>query len=400
MNESMLLNKSLSDYGTRYYRLMNGTYCYRVSPNENYIVKKLKHKNDYLREMSNLLNLKHPNIIKLLDIYLEPKIKLVFEKLDTNLYSYISTSKLSIDLIQSYAYQLLRAVNYCHDNNILHRDIKTKNIVIDKEGILKLIDFGSSIIIDEDYITESLPLTCPIVTLWYRSPEQLLGINKYSFPLDMWAVGCVIAEMLNGRPIFPGSDEKETLSLIFNVLGTPDSDLWPDHKLNSAPKSSTIDKTSYNIPLIQNLLSLNPKKRMSAKEALKSDFFDNIRNRIEKVIPFSEKDSDPIKTVGVSRWIYLELEKHIKKLQLHVKTLNLSLRILSNYLTYHGEPANMDTYMKIVLAALYLANDYNAKDFELTLDDNLCEYLKISSDEFKEIKNKLLKDINYNVYPI
>ena len=152
-----------------------------------------------IREISLLKQLQHPNIVKLFDvIHTERKLTLVFEYLDQDLKKYIDSlndsNNLDISIIKSFLYQLLLGINFCHQNRVLHRDLKPQNLLINLNGELKLADFGLA----RAFGIPVRNYTHEVVTLWYRSPDVLLGSRKYSTQVDMWSVGCIFAEMLNG----------------------------------------------------------------------------------------------------------------------------------------------------------------------------------------------------------
>lgn len=121
-------------------------------------------------------------------------------------------------------YQLLRGLAFCHSHNVLHRDLKPQNLLINKNGELKLADFGLA-------RAFGIPVKCysaEVVTLWYRPPDVLFGAKLYTTSIDMWSAGCIFAELANaGRPLFPGSDVDDQLKRIFKLLGTPTEDSWP-----------------------------------------------------------------------------------------------------------------------------------------------------------------------------
>ncbi|CAE6426783.1 unnamed protein product [Rhizoctonia solani] len=199
-----------------------------------------------IREISLLKELKDDNVVALLDIvhadsklylvlldivHADSKLYLVFEFLDMDLKKYMETvnSKngnrgLDKQLIKKFTYQLLAGLRYCHGHRILHRDLKPQNLLIDTNENLKLADFGLA-------RAFGIPLrtyTHEVVTLWYRSPEVLLGSRHYSTAIDMWSVGCIVAEMvMHGQPLFPGDSEIDQIFKIFRLLGTPNEEVWP-----------------------------------------------------------------------------------------------------------------------------------------------------------------------------
>merc|ERR1712023_606487 len=178
-----------------------------------------------IREISILKELQHPNIVRLHDvIHTEKKLTLVFEYLDQDLKKFLDSSDgLDAFTIKSSLFQLLRGVSFCHDHRVLHRDLKPQNLLINREGALKLADFGLA----RAFGIPVRSYTHEVVTLWYRAPDVLLGSRKYSTPVDIWSVGCIFAEMVSGRPLFPGNTDQDQLQKIFKVLGTPNETMWP-----------------------------------------------------------------------------------------------------------------------------------------------------------------------------
>jgi cyclin-dependent kinase len=157
-----------------------------------------------------LKELQHPNIVRLYDVvHTERKLTLVFEYLDQDLKKYLDTYESGLDLpvLQSFLYQLLHGVAFCHDHRVLHRDLKPQNLLINREGELKLADFGLA----RAFGIPVRSYTHEVVTLWYRAPDVLMGSRKYSTPVDIWSIGCIFAEMANGRPLFAGSSESDQL---------------------------------------------------------------------------------------------------------------------------------------------------------------------------------------------
>lgn len=187
--------------------------------------------------------------------------------------------------IKSYIIQLLKGLEYCHRREVLHRDIKGSNLLINNSGDLKIADFGLA----RNFGERGRKYTNRVITLWYRPPELLLGANEYGSYVDMWSVGCLLAELLMKKPLFPGSDEIEQIDLIFRLLGTPSETTWPGWR--QLPQARNIPTTPgyvsrlnshfqqfddvpiEAVDLISRLLCLNPTRRLSATDALKHKWF-------------------------------------------------------------------------------------------------------------------------------
>jgi len=143
---------------------------------------------------------------------------LVFEYVEQNLLEVLETEPKGIDpeLVRRYVYQLCQAISWCHSHDIIHRDIKPENLLIDSRTcVLKLCDFGFA----RTMGSTPVDLTDYVATRWYRSPELLLGSSSYSFPVDIWAIGCIMGEITDGNPMFPGESEIDQLYIIQKVLG-------------------------------------------------------------------------------------------------------------------------------------------------------------------------------------
>lgn len=245
-----------------------------------------------LREICLLKELKHKNIVRLHDIMIsEKKLTLVFEYCDQDLKNYFDSCQGEVDanIVKSFMYQLLRGLAFCHANNVLHRDLKPQNLLINKDGELKLGDFGLA-------RPFGIPVRCysaEVVTLWYRPPDVLMGAKLYTTSIDMWSAGCIFAEMSNGgRPLFPGSDVDDQLRKIYKILGSPNHDSWPginklpDYKDYGSyaavslslvvPKLSSVGKD-----LLQKLLVFNPSMRMAADVAMNHQYFNDLTPSIK-----------------------------------------------------------------------------------------------------------------------
>jgi cell division cycle 2-like protein len=187
--------------------------------------------------------------------------------------------------IKTLLLQLTSGVSYLHSNWILHRDLKTSNLLLNNRGILKIADFGMA-----RYFGDPPPkMTQLVVTLWYRAPELLLGAERYGTAVDMWSIGCIFGELLTKEPLLQGKNEVDELSKIFELCGIPTEETWPGFKRLPNARSLRLPKnpasqgsvlrakfpflTSAGSALLIDLLSLNPAKRPSAKEMLEHAFF-------------------------------------------------------------------------------------------------------------------------------
>ncbi|KAK9271523.1 hypothetical protein L1049_001883 [Liquidambar formosana] len=260
-----------------------------------------------IREIKILKKLHHENVIKLKEIVTSPgpekdeqgkpetidgnkykgSIYMVFEYMDHDLTGLADRPGLrfTIPQIKCYMRQLLTGLHYCHVNQVLHRDIKGSNLLIDNEGNLKLADFGLARSFSNDHTGN---LTNRVITLWYRPPELLLGATKYGPAVDMWSVGCIFAELLHGKPILPGKNEPEQLNKIFELCGAPDEFNWPG--VSKIPWYNNFKPTRpmkrrvrevfrlfdrHALDLLERMLTLDPAQRISAKDALDAEYFWN-----------------------------------------------------------------------------------------------------------------------------
>lgn len=249
-----------------------------------------------IREISLLKELRHKNIVQLLDVcHSERRLTLVFEYLDMDLKKYLDRENGNLDAatIQRFMHHLIKAVGHCHERKVLHRDIKPQNLLISREKELKLADFG----LGRTFGIPVRKLTPEVVTLWYRSPDVLLGSTQYGTPVDMWSVGCVFAEMATGTPLFAGKNDADQLLRIFRFLGTPNNLVWPS--MNQYPNSTNMlskpeflqnlvaecDQELATSPgfeklgpegkdLLKKLLRYEQSERYSAAEALNHPYFE------------------------------------------------------------------------------------------------------------------------------
>jgi len=240
-----------------------------------------------IREISLLKELKHVNIVRLYDvIHTEKKLTLVFEFMDSDLKKYLDANSgdISLQNVQYLMLQLLKGIAYCHEHRVLHRDLKPQNLLINKKLELKLADFGLARAV-------GIPVrgySHEVVTLWYRAPDVLMGSRNYSSTIDIWSIGCIMAEMANGRPLFPGSSIRDQLLRIYQTLGTPTEENWP--KISEIPDYKPIFPVypaldlSLSLPklpasgvdLLLKMLEYAPELRIAADEALAHPFFQQV----------------------------------------------------------------------------------------------------------------------------
>lgn len=245
-----------------------------------------------VREIALLKHLKHPNIVALHDvIHMHEKLTMVFELLELDLKKYLDVCQNGLEMItvKSLLYQLLQGLAYCHKQRVLHRDLKPANLLLNRAGILKVADFGLA----RSFTMHVAHLKHEVITLWYRSPELLLGSTNYCTEVDIWSVGCIFAEMITGTPVFPGNSEEDQLDLIFRGCGTPTHDIWPEFTSmplfnENLPKhppctiASTIPKLAEDADgadLLNKLLHINPNLRISAEDAMAHPFFHDLKRR-------------------------------------------------------------------------------------------------------------------------
>jgi len=256
-----------------------------------------------IREVKILKALSHDNIVQLKGIVTSkeqggdiPKnVFMVFEYLEYDLTGILETPEIRLtqDHVKSWSKQLLSGCHYMHKNKVIHRDLKASNLLVNRMGELKIADWGLA----RSWNSEMKRLTNRVITLWYRPPELLLGATEYTPKIDMWSVGCIIAEMFRRSGFLRGQTEASQLDLIFRTCGHPTEEEWPNISKtcrlwkNFEPKENeprlqrrvreTLKSNLYNpkwmtenaIDLIDNLMILNPDNRWSTEEALLADYF-------------------------------------------------------------------------------------------------------------------------------
>lgn len=236
-----------------------------------------------LREIKSLKKLNHVNIIKLKEVVREnDNLHFVFEYCESNMYELMKarTKPFPEAQIRNMIFQVLQGLQYMHKHGFFHRDLKPENILVSKD-LMKIADFGLA-----RETRSRPPYTEYVSTRWYRAPEVLLHCTTYSSPIDVWAIGCMMAELYTLRPLFPGASETDTIFKICSVLGTPTQATWPEGlKLAAAMnfKFPQVVKTSLStlipnaspaaISFISDCLNFDSNKRPTAQQCLAHPFF-------------------------------------------------------------------------------------------------------------------------------
>ncbi|TYJ37944.1 hypothetical protein E1A91_A05G410000v1 [Gossypium mustelinum] len=255
-----------------------------------------------LREIKLLRLLRHPDIVEIKHIMLPPSrrdfkdIYVVFELMESDLHQVIKANDdLTREHYQFFLYQLLRALKYIHTANVYHRDLKPKNILANANCKLKICDFGLARVAFND-TPMTIFWTDYVATRWYRAPE-LCGsfFSKYTPAIDIWSIGCIFAEVLTGKPLFPGKNVVHQLDLMTDLLGTPSLDTISRVRNEKARRYLTSMRKKQPIPfeqkfpnadplalrLLQRLLAFDPKDRPTAEEALADPYFKGLA-RVER----------------------------------------------------------------------------------------------------------------------
>ncbi len=295
--------------------------CRNKETKEIVALKKFKETDDELviktmrRELEMLNKIKHENIVEFKESFIHKKnLYLVFEFVEKNLLELLQETPdgLSENKIKYIIYQLIKAIKYLHSQNIIHRDIKPENLLISKDLKLKLCDFGFSrnVILNEEKVNIS-QMTDYVATRWYRSPELLLNEGYYGFEVDYWSIGCIMGELTDGNPIFPGEDEIDQLNCIIKILGNLPPKLVDSFNINNNfnHKKLTFCNHPYGlsnlyygklsnlaIDFMQGLLQLDKEKRLNGDNVLKHKYFqgylDNQSEEIEKEMEMETENED------------------------------------------------------------------------------------------------------------
>ena len=277
--------------------------CRNKDNSEIVAIKKFKESEDdeivrktTLREVKVLRMLRQRNIVHLMEAFRRKgKLYLVFEYVEKNLLEVLEEKPngLPSDLVRRYVYQLCRAINFCHQNNVIHRDIKPENLLVNPDHTLKLCDFGFA----RTVANKGQQLTDYVATRWYRAPELLLGSTNYDKTVDLWAVGCIMGELVDGQPMFPGESEIDQLYIIQKVLGPLTSDQtemflrnprflglkFPDMSRPETLQRKYVGKlTKKAYSMMSLFVNMNPKDRPTGETCLEDPYFHGLREEYDK----------------------------------------------------------------------------------------------------------------------
>ena len=259
-------------------------------------IKKFKEVGDELvkktmkRELKMLQRLHHPNVVEFQDAFRRKgNLFLVFEFVDKNLLELLQEHPNGLDpnLIRHLIYQLCKSIKYLHDQNIIHRDIKPENLLITDKMESKLCDFGFARLVSET----NEKLTDYVATRWYRAPELLLSQGNYGKEVDYWAIGCIMGELVDGNPLFPGENELDQIHCIQKVLGNLtdkqeemfyNNPIFSGKNLLNVTKPETLEKrymgkfSKKAISFMKGLLAIDPKKRLNGNTVFKHAYFEKL----------------------------------------------------------------------------------------------------------------------------
>ncbi|XP_019389846.1 PREDICTED: cyclin-dependent kinase-like 2 [Crocodylus porosus] len=239
-----------------------------------------------MREIKLLKQLRHENLVNLLEVCKKKKRwYLVFEFVDHTILDDLELFPNGLDYsrVRKYLFQIIKGIGFCHSHNIIHRDIKPENILVSQSGVVKLCDFGFA----RTLAAPGEAYTDYVATRWYRAPELLVGDLKYGKAVDVWAIGCLVTEMLTGEPLFPGDSDIDQLYHIMKCLGNltlRHQELFYKNPLFAGvrlPEVKEVEPLARRYPklstaildLAKKCLQIDPDKRPSCAELLQCDFF-------------------------------------------------------------------------------------------------------------------------------
>mmetsp|Transcript_113643 Transcript_113643/g.253686 ORF Transcript_113643/g.253686 Transcript_113643/m.253686 type:complete len:405 (+) Transcript_113643:42-1256(+) len=318
-----------------------------------------------LRELRLLRHLRHENLVDIRYVFLPgfkegfDDVYVVTELMETDLASILkSPQPLSDDHCQFFLYQILRGLKYVHSAAVIHRDLKPRNLLVNSNCDLKICDYGLARVRYENDDTDfhTCPMTEYVCTRWYRAPEVLCSWTNYGKEIDMWSVGCIFAEMLRRKPIFPGKNTQHMLQLIISCLGSPQKDTLkriPNDKcrkfIESLPASggrplqeAVPDTSKDALDVLNKTLCFNPTRRITVEMALEHTYLSQLH------CPEDEPTRTPLDKAD------LEFERR------KIDMIALREEIFLEALRYH--PQKLEQYQK---EQSHGGNKYNIENYRL-----------------------------------
>eukprot|EP00092_Neocalanus_flemingeri_P011404 GFUD01012287.1.p1 GENE.GFUD01012287.1~~GFUD01012287.1.p1 ORF type:complete len:363 (-),score=81.00 GFUD01012287.1:85-1173(-) len=240
------------------------------------------------RELRMLKHMKHENIIELLDCFTPhnnieefSEVYMVTPLMDLDLNNIIKIQKLTDDQVKFIIYQIMRGLKYIHSAGIIHRDLKPSNMAVNEDCDLKILDFGLARPTDAE-------MTGYVATRWYRAPEIMLNWMHYTQTVDIWSVGCIMAELLTGRPLFPGDDQIDQITKVLNICGTPTNEtlskITSEEAILYIRSLPTMEKKDFQtvfpganplaIDLLEKMLEVDADKRITAEQTLSHPYLE------------------------------------------------------------------------------------------------------------------------------
>ncbi|CCD61386.1 Mitogen-activated protein kinase pmk-1 [Caenorhabditis elegans] len=268
------------------------------------------------RELRLLRCMCHENIIDLLDVFTPNEnvndiedVYFVSMLMGADLSNILKIQRLNDDHIQFLVYQILRGLKYIHSADIIHRDLKPSNIAVNEDCELKILDFGLARQTDSE-------MTGYVATRWYRAPEIMLNWMHYTQTVDVWSVGCILAELITGKTLFPGSDHIDQLTRIMSVTGTPDEEFLKKisseearNYIRNLPKMTRRDfkrlfaqATPQAIDLLEKMLHLDPDRRPTAKEAMEHEYLAAYHDETDEPIAEEMDLNDDVRADTIDEW--------------------------------------------------------------------------------------------------
>ncbi|XGW31474.1 hypothetical protein V3C99_009995 [Haemonchus contortus] len=322
--------QNLTPVGTGAYGTVCAAECLRT--NTRVAIKKFNrpfqsiiHARRTYRELRLLRGMDHENVIDMLDVFTPDAsceqltdVYFVSMLMGADLSNILKIQRLNDDHIQFLVYQTLRGLKYIHSAGIIHRDLKPSNIAVNEDCELKILDFGLARQTDNE-------MTGYVATRWYRAPEIMLNWMHYTQTVDIWSVGCILAELITGRTLFPGSDHIDQLTRIMNIVGTPDEEFLAKiqseearNYIRNLPKMPRKDfkklfatASPAAIDLLEKMLQLDPDYRPTAAEAMEHEYLAAYHDASDE--PTSEvlELDEGVETTNIDEWrrlIWNEIE--------------------------------------------------------------------------------------------